>query len=221
MTFGLSAAAIGGLAVGAGGIASALIGGNAAQKAASTQAGAAQAGINAQQQQFQQIKQLLAPFVQGGTNAFNMQGNIAGANGAGPQQAALSALENSPIFQGLNKQGQDAILQNAAATGGLRTGNTQAALAQFTPALLNQLLQQQFTNLGSLSTIGENAGAQTGTFGANTANQVSNLLGNQGYATATGQLGQGQSYQNMINSLYAGLGTYRGLSNGGWTTNLF
>lgn len=201
MTMALAAASV----IGIGGIGSALIGGNAAQNAASTQA-------NMSMQQFQQIKQMLAPFVQGGTNAFNMQGNIAGANGYGAQQGAIQNIENGPLFSGMNKLGQDAILQNAAATGGLHTGNTNAALAQFTPNLLNQLLQQQFGNLGSLSALGESAGAQTGAFGANAANTA-------GSALAGGALAQGQQYQGMVNSLGQAFGKYQSL--GGNFTNPF
>ncbi len=52
------------------------------------------------------------------------------------QQGAISGLEGSPIFQALARQGEDAILQNASATGGLRGGNVQGALGQFRPAAL-------------------------------------------------------------------------------------
>ena len=55
------------------------------------------------------------------------------------------------------QQGQDAILQNASAIGGLRGGNTQAALAQFRPALLSQLIAEQYNRLGGLSSLGQNA----------------------------------------------------------------
>ncbi|WP_449405980.1 hypothetical protein [Massilia phosphatilytica] len=37
----------------------------------------------------------------------------------------------APRFQALQQQGNDAILANASATGGLRGGNVQGALGQF------------------------------------------------------------------------------------------
>jgi hypothetical protein len=103
-----------------------------AQKSASaTEAAAAQAGIDEQRRQFDTVQKLLAPFVTGGTSAFGQQLNLAGVNGADAQRAALQAIEQGPEFAALAQQGETAILQNAAATGGLRGGNVQGALAQF------------------------------------------------------------------------------------------
>lgn len=212
MSFGLSGAAVAGLAVGSSGILSSIFGGNAASKAAQQQAAAQMAALAQQKQEFAQIQQLLSPFVQQGQGALTMQGNIAGANGNAAQQAAISAMQNSPIFQGLNQQGQDAILANSSATGGLRGGNTNAALAQFSPSLLNSLLQQQFGNLGSLSALGENAAAMQGNLGQQNTNQVSGLLSGIGQAQAGGTLGQAQAFNQGLNSIVQGLGVYKGLS---------
>ncbi len=211
MTFGLSAAAVAGLAVGAGGIASGLIGANAVQNAAQSQANAAQAGISAQQQEFQQIQKLLAPFVQQGQTAITQAGNLSGANGNAAQASQINALASSPIFTGLNQQGMNAILQNVSATGGLRGGNVNAALAQFSPQLLNQLIQQQFGNLNSLGTLGANAGAGLATAGQANTNATTNLITQQGQAIAGGQIGSAQAANSGLNSLVAALGVYKGL----------
>lgn len=115
-----------------------------------------------------QLSQVFAPYVaagqaaipglqqyaQGGLNAFGAQQNLAGANGNDAQSAAISQFQNSPMFQQLNQQGINTILQNASANGNLRSGNAVAQEAQFSPALLQSLLQQQFTNLGTLSGLG-------------------------------------------------------------------
>jgi hypothetical protein len=211
MTFGLSAAAVAGLAIGGAGIGSAIIGGNAAQNAAQIQANAAQSGINAQTAEFNKIQQLLSPFVTTGQSANAQAGNLSGANGNDAQAAALKTIQSGPVFTGLNALGQDAILQNASATGGLRGGNVQAALAQFSPALLNQLIRQQFGQLSGLSTTGANAGAGLGTLGQQNTNAVSGLLTQQGAALAGGQLGSAQAFNQGLNSIVAGLGLYKGL----------
>lgn len=125
----------------------------------------------------------LQQYAQGGLNAFNQQQNFTGANGADAQSQAINGLQNSPMFQQLAQQGNQAILQNASATGGIRGGNTQAALAQFSPQLLNQLLQQQFQNLGSLSSLGSQsqntlAGLGQGSAAAQAQGGI-NILGQQ------------------------------------------
>ena len=211
MTFGLSAAAIGGIAVAAGGIGSSIIGSNAASNAANAQSNAAQAGIAEQHSQFDAMQKLLSPYVNAGNGALTAQQNMLGLNGGQSQTDAINGIKNGSQFAALNQQGQDAILQNASATGGLRGGNTQAALAQFSPQLLNQLIQQQYTNLGGLTSLGQSSAAMTGNAGMTSANQISNLYQQSGAAQAGSYLAQGKAEQTGINSIFQGLGTYTGL----------
>lgn len=125
----------------------------------------------------------LQQYAQGGLNAFGQQQNLAGANGNVAQASAISGIQGSPMFQGLLQQGADLINQNASATGGLRGGNTIAAEGQFAPALLNQLLQQQFQNLGSLSSLGSQSQNTLAGLGQGSAGQQAqggiNILGQQ------------------------------------------
>lgn len=187
---------------------------DAAQSAAATQAASADKGIAAQQAALEQFRQTLAPFVNAGTGALTGQQNLLGLNGAGAQQTAISGLQSSPAYQALSQSGQDAILANASATGGLRGGNVQSALAQFQPALLAQLIQQQYSNLGNLSTMGANAAAGVGNAGMQTGSNVANLLQQQGAAMAGGQIAQGgvarQGFGDLlkIGSTVAGFGGF-------------
>lgn len=181
--------------------------GEAAQQAAQTQAGAAQSGIDEQRRQFDAIQQLLTPYVQGGTNAMGAQSDLLGLNGDQAQQQAIAGIQGGAQFQALNKAGGDAILSNAAATGGLRGGNVQGALAQNSQNVLNSLIQQRFSNLGSLSSLGQNAAAGVGNAGQNMANQVSNLLQQQGAAQAGGQLAN-NPWGAASNALGTGVGIY-------------
>lgn len=172
---------------------------DAASDAANTQAGMSGLAIQKQDEQFKVIQQLLAPFVQAGTGALAGQQNLLGLNGNGAQQNAINALQTSPGFTSLLQAGENSILQNASATGGLRGGNTQNALARFSPQLLNQVIQQQFANLGGLAQTGLGAATGTGTAGQNNANAVSGLLQQQGAALAGGQLAQGNVVSNSMN----------------------
>lgn len=164
---------------------------DAAQQASALQAGSAQAGIAEQRRQFDALQALLAPFVTAGTTALGGQKDILGLNGASAQGAAIDGIEQSPQMQALLSRGENSILQNASATGGLRGGNTQAALAQFSPSLLAQLIDQQYSRLGGLSSMGQSSAAMTGNAGIQTGNAISNLLQQQGAAQAGGVLADG------------------------------
>ena len=213
MTFGLSAAAIAGVA----GVATAgatIYAGSkaasAAKSAAGTQAASAQAGIDEQRRQFDLTQKLLGPYAQAGEGALSAQQALIGLAGPEAQAAAIRNIEMSPQFTSMVAQGENALLQNASATGGLRGGNTQAALAQFRPNLLSGLIQQQYQNLGGLTTTGLNAAAGTGQAGMQTGANVSNLLQQQGAATAGGQIAAGQSF--LPQALARGFGVYTGFN---------
>lgn len=138
---------------------------------------------------------LLAPYQQAGKGAIQQQQALAGTLGPEAQRAAISQIENSPEFAVQMQQGEDAILANASATGGLRGGNTQAALAQFRPQLLSQLINQRYEQLGGLSGQGLQSagiGAQSNQAGAQL---ISELIGQRGAAEAGGIIGQQQSRQ--------------------------
>lgn len=169
----------------------------ASKNAAEAQSEASEAGIEEQRRQFDKLVELLSPYAKAGTGSLSAQQDILGLNGQGAQQLALRGIEQSPYFQSVAKQGESAILQNASATGGLRGGNTQGALAQFRPALLNSLVQQQFQNLGGITSLGQNSAAQTGNAGMTSASNIGNLLAQQGAAQAGGIIG-GQNAQNQL-----------------------
>lgn len=171
----------------------------AAVQAGETQAASYQAGIDEEKRQFDFIQNLLQPFVQAGGAGLNGQLDLAGLNGAAPQQGAISALQAGPQFQSMRAQGENSILQNASATGGLRGGNVQSALAQFSPQLLAQLIEQQYGRLGGLTGVGLGAATQTGNFGQNSTNNIANLLGQQGAARAGGQLATGSVARTGFN----------------------
>lgn len=173
----------------------------AAGKAADAQSDSSEAGIAEQKRQYDKMVELLSPYVSAGSGALAQQQNILGINGVSAQQAAVSNIENSPYFTAVAKQGESAILQNASATGGLRGGNTQGALAQFRPQLLNQLVQQQYQNLGGITSLGQNSAAQTGNAGMQSASNIGNLYAQQGAAQAGGYIGQANAQNQLVSNL--------------------
>lgn len=164
--------------------------------------------------QFAEVQKVLAPFITAGNEALvplkqyqatgleamGDQRDLLGMNGTQAQQAAISALSNSPEMAAYMQQGEGAILQNAAATGGLRGGNTQAALAEFRPSLLAGMISQQYDRLGGLTSLGANTSSmlyQTGqTAAAGQANAGMQVAGQVGSALAGYSQGVGQAYAN-------------------------
>lgn len=182
-----------------------------AQQAANAQSVAAEAGIAEQQRQFDAVRQLLQPYTEAGTGALSQQQALIGLSGADAQQKAIQAIQSGPQFAALEQQGENSILANASATGGLRGGNVQGALAQFSPALLSSLIDQQYSRLGGLTSIGQNAAAGTGNAGMQTGLNISNLLQQQGAAQAGGYLGVAKANQQMANGITNSIGQFYGM----------
>ena len=179
-----------------------LIGGavqsSAAKKAGQAQSDAAMAGIAEQRAAREEMRRLLEPYVAAGSPALKAQMAALGLMGPEEQAAFVQQQEQSPIFQSLAKQQEEAILQQASATGGLRGGNVQGALAQFRPALLNQFLTQQYERLGGMTTLGQQSAAGVGSTGMTSAAGIADLLGQAGAAKAGASLGSAQAWGNVL-----------------------
>lgn len=210
----------------------------AANNASAAQLEAARLGIDEQRRQFDEVRKLLQPYVGAGTSALQEQMDLLGIGGRtnpltgtingqkyltgglkgegkfispeDAQKAAIQKIQDSPQFQILQQQSEDALLQNAAATGGLRGGNTQRSLAELRPQLLSGLIEQQYNRLGQLTGMGQNAAAGVGNAGMSTANNISNLYGQQGAALAGNALAQGQAQSNLYGNIGASINQYLG-----------
>jgi hypothetical protein len=182
----------------------------AAGSAAEAQGASAQAGIDEQRRQFDAVQKLLQPYVAAGQPALQQQQAFLGLQGPEAERAAIERIRSGETFQALSAQGENAMLQNASATGGLRGGNIQGALAQFRPQLLSSMIEQQYNRLGGMTTLGQQSAAGVGNAGMQTGQNVANLLGQQGAAQAAGGLGQAQAYGNTISGLANVGGQYFG-----------
>lgn len=211
MTFGLSGAALAGVAVGGATLVSGIMQSQAAGDAAAIQGAASQAGIDEQRRQFDKVQELLKPYAQAGEGALAGQQAFLGLKGPEAERAAIERIQGGQTFQALQQQGENALLQTASATGGLRGGNLQGALAQFRPALLSNLIEQQYGRLGGLTTLGQNAAAGTGAAAQTMGTNVTNLLGQQGAAAAGAEIAQGKAFGAIPSAISGGLGLFSGL----------
>lgn len=195
MAIGTAAA----IALGVGALGSAAIGAVSASKAGAAQAQASEAGIAEQRAAREELRRLLTPYTQAGIPALEAQQAALGLSGPEAQAAYVKQQEESPIFQALARQQEEAILQQASATGGLRGGNVQGALAQFRPALLNQFLTQQYERLGGMTTLGQQSAAGVGSAGMQSASSIADLLAQGGAARAGAALGVGRALSSPFN----------------------
>ncbi len=201
-------------------VAGASIGGGILQSAAQRRAAAAASGaqieatemqIAEQRRQYNEYRRLARPFVQTGRQGLRRFENLVGLNGFAAQNRAVNRLESNPRFQSLVEQGENALLQNASATGGLRGGNTQAALAQFRPQMLQAEIDRQLGYLGGLAGMGQNAIAGVGDAGTNTANQIGGALAQRGQAIAGNATAQGAATANMWGGITGTIGNVMGM----------
>jgi hypothetical protein len=214
----------------------------AAGKAADIQAGAAEQGIEEQRRQFDAMRELLKPYTevgvpalaglqpyaQAGAPALEQQQALLGLRGPEAQRAAIAGIEGGAGYQAQVQAGEEALLQRASATGGLRGGNIQAALGQFRPQMLQQEIERQYGRLGgmadigrvtqqNLAQIGQSSAAGTGSAGLQTGTNVANLLSQQGAAMAGGELGEAKAYGQLFNLPAQFLGMQMGAGRGGAT----
>lgn len=189
---------------------SAVIQSQAAGDASDAQVGAARESRAARTAAFADTQRLLQPWITTGVDANAGQRDLIGLGGKDAQQAAIDGLKNGAEFGSMKTVGENAILSNASATGGLRGGNVQAGLAQYDQSLLATLINQQYTRLGGLSKDGLTAGGQVAGIGTNVANANSDDINGAGAATAGGILAQGKAATGLINGAVNAAGVFMG-----------
>jgi len=178
----------------------------AARDAAQTQAEAYGMGIDEQRRQFDISQENMAPWLEAGTGALGMQQDFLGLSGQEAQQSAYDNYTMSPGQEFLRARGEKAITRNAAAIGGLGGGGVRSALQQQGIGFAAQDFGNHYNRLAGMSGTGQTAASNLGQLGSNTASNISNLMGQQGNARASGILGSAQSGIQGTNNLI-GLGS--------------
>lgn len=173
---------------------------SAARRASRQQTAAADAAIAEQRYQFDEMRRLLEPYTQAGPPALEAQQGLLGLRGTTEQQKAITDIEQSALLQALTSQGEEAILQRASATGGLRGGNVQGALAQFRPAMLQEAIDTQYQRLGGLTQLGQQSAAGVGSAGIQTGQSIGGFLTQRGQAQAGGTLAAAAPFVSMFNA---------------------
>jgi len=217
---GLAVASIGG------GIASSAIGAHAAGKAADAQVTsadksaqlqkqAADESLAFQKQQYEENKQRQAPWLASGTAALSKLSDMPAF------QAPGADFTTDPGYQFRVSEGNKAIERSAAARGAVANPATQKALDRFNQDTASteygNIYARRFneynntlSQLQSRAGIGQTAAVNLGTAGQQTANSVSDILGNS--ATRQGQDAQNagaaraSGYVGGANAITSGIG---------------
>lgn len=176
-----------------------IMGNRDAKKAANAQRYAADQSTALNREQLEYIKQIMAPYQQAGQSALPaLQGFV--NQPADQFNFSYDSYFQSPHYKALMGQQNEQALRAGAATGGIRGGDTQAALATIAPQLamqaedaarqnfsLNQGARlNQFNQLMGIAGLGTGAANQVGnaaqTFGqvaGNNALNVGNAMANK------------------------------------------
>lgn len=128
------------------------------------------------------------------------------------QQFTGENLASDPGYQFALGQGEQALDRAARARGGFDSGAAVKDLLRFNEGLASQRFNEAFnrdqinkTNtfnwLSGLSGTGQTTASQIGSFGANNANTVGNLVTGAGNARAAGIVGGANAVNNTIGNI--------------------
>ena len=203
---GLGALVIaGGAAIG--GIASAI----GSSNAASAQTRAANQANDTLKAQYAQTRSDLMPYQQAGGAGLNDLTSRLGQLSS-PFDMSQAGLEATPGYQFTRDQGLKSVNNALGARGLLNSGAVMKGASQYATGLADNTYQTQFNidqankqnsynKLLGVSQLGENAAAQTGSFGTQIAGQVSNNQLDIGNAQARGAMGVANGLGGIGNSL--------------------
>lgn len=181
-------------------------GAKAARQAGQLQLEGALAGVDETRRQFDITQEQLAPFREAGTRALTQQEALLGLSGPEAEAQARQAFTESPGQRFLRERQERSLLRNTAAIGGLGGGNVRTALQEQAAGIAAQQEGTQFNRLAGLSGTGQQAVTTGGQLGAQSAGQISQLLGQGAQAQASGILGAEQSRAAGVGRILSGLG---------------
>jgi hypothetical protein len=191
----------------------AYLGSQASKSAGEMQAGAAREASALSNEQFQQTRQDQMPFLQAGVRAL---GKLESASDYTP--FGMDQFNADPGYAFRLKEGQKALDAQAAARGGLISGNALRAAVGFGQEMGSQEYQNAFNRyqserasrlapLQSLAGVGQTTAANLGATGAANANTMGNYLTGGAASEAAGRVGAANAYTS-------GLGTYLNYNQG-------
>lgn len=164
-------------------------------------------GLDAPQQSYQQSYQqapqgfnfqrsgggFFGDFVRQARDHSNQFASAQPQQSGGPQPQGRSAfvqgLLQDPFYQMMIERGEEGVLRNASATGGLRSGNSQDALYRANQDVLRGIYDERVSGLEGLARLPSNA------------NQIAQTTAGIGQTLGQGVIGAGQARQDAYGQL--------------------
>lgn len=191
-----------------GSVAGALVGASATKKATKAQTASADKALALQQQQFDQQRADMAPYLQQGYQSLAQLN----AENQKPFSFNYNAMTADPGYDFRQQQANKALERSAAAKGGLFSGATGRSMTT-----LNQdMASQEYSNayqraysshndrlnrLSALAGVGQTAATNLGSAGQNYANNSSDIMGQKANAQAAGYGAQANMWNGAINNM--------------------
>jgi hypothetical protein len=186
----------------------------AAKNAADLQYKATQEANVIQKEANEQFRNDLSGYRDAGTTALQQLMGGMGEGGRFNEVYSGQKMYDDPGYQFRLQQGQDSIQSGAAAQGGLLSGATQKALANYGQEFASQEYgnaynrfnadqTNQYNRLANLVGVGQNAAAQTGNAGLQTGQAVANNTMAGANAQAAGVVAAGNQQANNFGALLA------------------
>lgn len=188
----------------AGGLASGVIGANAAQTAAAQQASVAKAQQAQTAAMFKTVQGNMQPFVDAGTAALPGVENLLGL---GPQGTAgiLAQLQSTPGYQFALNQGLQATQNGYAAQGLGQSGAALKGAANYSEGLAENTYSNVFSNFLSTAGLGASASGQLASSAAGFQGAENQLAGTAAAASAAGTVGSANSITSGITNALGGV----------------
>lgn len=184
----------------------------AAKNAANLQYQASKEATQVQKDMYDQTRKDLMPYADAGKNSLSQLMGQMGPNGYFNQAYNGQDIYSDPSYQFRLNEGLDAVQSGAAAQGGLLSGATLKALQGYGQDMASQEYQNaynrfnadqtnRYNRLSNIVGLGQNAAAQQGNAGMQTAQAVANNTMSGANAQAAGQIAAGNKTANNFGSV--------------------
>ncbi|MBT3070937.1 hypothetical protein KKP04_08660 [Rhodomicrobium sp. Az07] len=143
---------------------------------AQTTAKAAKEAAALQQKRYEQAVSYQQPYLTAGTNALTLYNDATGATGSDAQKAYYESFQTDPGFTASVNYGLSKIEASAAASGMGLSGNTLAALQDYSQTSLSNAYQTRLNNLYKTATLGASAANALTSAATSSASSTSSTL---------------------------------------------
>ena len=161
-----------------------IAGANAAEKAAETQAAAADRAMALQEKMYQDYLDMTKPYYEAGVNALG--------------KLTRGEILPEPGYAFRLGEGMKALERVQAARGNMLSGGALKAGQRYAQDLASQEYGNAYNRLANIAGLGQTATTQAGTAGQNYASQAGELGLQQANALARGRVGRASSYGNAL-----------------------